>query len=125
MRSIHQHGTDYISIPRKSDDSDCGSVIYKSKSVRTTERDALSSPNIPSHDLDLVVRELRPSEHHRWCSGCNHWIRFEGFGKDADSSDGYDHYCRDCRKDQQRRWSLTRAYDRLFPKGLTGKKRES
>lgn len=115
MRSIHQHGTTFISIPRKSDDKDCGSVIHKSKSERTTENDALRSPYMPDNGKDFIVdRPPSPHASYRWCSGCNSWVKPGGFGKDEQSADGLDHYCRDCRKQQERKWSLVRAYKKHF-----------
>jgi hypothetical protein len=118
VKKISQGGTSYISL-RTHDTTSDGLYIQKSTRARSTEIDALQSPQMPSHELDDVIREPKPSPDHRWCSGCNSWQKPSGFGKDAAAADGLDHYCRTCRKEQERRWSLHRAFAKIFPKRLT------
>lgn len=101
MRSIHQHGTNFISIPRKSDDSDCYSVIYKSKSVRTTERDALSPAykGKPYH----IVADIRPGLDYHLCNSCGDYVHSRGFTPDKRNRNGLDYVCKSCRAEQRSR----------------------
>lgn len=97
MKSIHQHGTSFISIPRTVPNAETGTVIDKSKSERLTENEALGARNIPNKDPDSIIKEHKPHPDDIWCGVCG-WRPPNRFNKNASRPSGYEGYCKDCRK---------------------------
>lgn len=100
MRSIQQKETYYINVKERDSGQEIGCIQISTR-TRVTERDALQSPFLPNRD---TITDKPPSSEHIWCSG-GHFAKRVAFGLIRGKRD---HYCRQCRAEQQAKWRETR-----------------
>lgn len=103
---------DRITIGVKASEDEPGVRILFSSSAAHSPSDNFSL-NIGS--LKEFVTQDAPTPYHRWCSG-GHWSEyknFSGYDPAQGKASKLDNYCEECRKEQQRKWRLTQAYNRL------------
>lgn len=82
-------------------------VSDETKALQAAERSAWHAENEPTEamkknsyrkKLHQIVNDIE----HKHCNKCDQWHPLDAYGPSASSTDGYQHYCKECRNKERR-----------------------